>query len=289
MALDSTTATELTAEQVSTVLVKPLEARSTFLSSGVRIVDTAGPLRMPKMGGATQPQWHGQNEQITEVDPDFDEITLLPSTMKSVKTLTRFSNELTRQSVVALDEALKARLVKDVADTIDAQLLGAGGDGITKPRGIFGYAGTQSVAVGGALTLDHLIEAEGKALAADVNGDALKWVMTPREFTKLRQVKDGAQRYQLQPDPTKAGAFTLFGHPVIVTSRVPDTTGATPTARVGLVDFSQIVVARDVAPSVKILDQTFGDFDQQAIRVVARYDAAPLNAEAVIVLSGITV
>lgn len=289
MALDSTNATELTAEQVSTVLVKPLEARSTFLSSGVRIVDTAGPLRMPKMGGATEPQWHGQNEKITEVDPDFDEISLLPSTMKSVKTLTRFSNELARQSVVALDEALKARLVKDVADTIDTQLLSASGDGITKPKGLFAYSGTQSVAVGGSLTLDHLIEAEGKALAADVNADSLKWVMTPREFTALRKIKDGSQRYQLQPDPTRAGGFTLFGHPVIVTNRVPDTTGGTATARVGLVDFSQIVVARDVAPSVKILDQTFGDFDQQAIRVVARYDAAPLNAEAVIVLSGITV
>ena len=56
-----------------------------------------------------------------------------------------------------------------------------------------------------------------------------------------------------------------------------------------LVDFSQIVVARDLAPSVKVLDQTFGDYDQQAIRVVARYDVAPLNDDAVIALTGITV
>lgn len=56
-----------------------------------------------------------------------------------------------------------------------------------------------------------------------------------------------------------------------------------------LVDFSQIAVARDLAPSVRILVETFGAYDQQAIRVVARYDAAPLNAQAVVVLSGITV
>jgi len=55
-----------------------------------------------------------------------------------------------------------------------------------------------------------------------------------------------------------------------------------------LVDFSQIVVARDLAPSVKILDQTYGDYDQQAIRVVARYDVAALNDDAVIKLTGIT-
>ena len=47
-------------------------------------------------------------------------------------------------------------------------------------------------------------------------------------------------------------------------------------------------VARDQAPTVKILDQTYGDYDQMAIRVTARYDAAPLNPEAIVVLRGIT-
>jgi hypothetical protein len=28
------------------------------------------------------PSWHGENEQIDEVEVDFDELTLLPSTMK---------------------------------------------------------------------------------------------------------------------------------------------------------------------------------------------------------------
>jgi HK97 family phage major capsid protein len=80
MALDSTTnATELTAEQVSTVLVQPLQAQSVFLSAGPRIVDTAGPLRMPMGASAVTPAWYAQNEQITESDPGFDELSLLPS------------------------------------------------------------------------------------------------------------------------------------------------------------------------------------------------------------------
>ena len=89
--------------------------------------------------------------------------------MKSIKTLTRYSNELARQSVIALDAALKERLVKDVADTLDAQLFSACGDGITKPKGLFAYAGVQNVAVAGALTLDHLLDAQGLALAANVD------------------------------------------------------------------------------------------------------------------------
>lgn len=263
MAVSTTTAPELTAEQVQRILVKPLEETSTFLAAGVRIIDTAGPVRLPKLGAATTPGWFAENAQITpESDPDFDEIELLPSTIKSVKTLTRFSNELARQSVIALDAALRERLVKDVADTIDTQFWSASnGSSSTLPKGILNYAG-QTVASVGALTLDHLLDAEALALAANVDPTRLKWAMTTRELTRK---------------------------PVIVTNRIPDTTGSPNTGNIVLADFSQIVVARDMSPSVKVLDQTFGDYDQQALRVVARYDVAPLNDDAVVKLTGITI
>ncbi len=283
MALSTSTATELTAEQVQKVLVAPLAQKSVFLSMpGIQIIDTAGPVRIPKGPSATDPDWYGQNEQIDEVDPDFDEVTLLPSTMKSVKTLTRFSNELARQSVVALDAALRNRLVTDVAAKVDGQLLSATGDGVTIPKGLFAYAG-QTLAVDGALSVDDMIDADALALGADVNLDSLVWVMNPVEFTGLRKIEEGTDsaRKLFQPDATRAGGFTFAGHRAVVSKRVP-------VGTVGLVDFSQIVVARDLAPSVKILDQTFGDFDQQAIRVVARYDAAPVNDDAVIALTGVT-
>ena len=292
MAVSTSSAPELTAEQVQKVLVQPLEAQSVFLAAGPRIIDTAGPLRLPKMGPATAPAFFAENAQITpEIDPTFDEIELLPSSMKSVKTLTRFSNELARQSVIALDQALRERLVKDVADTLDKQFLGASnGASGTVPEGLFNYAG-QSLTAIGALTLDDLLDAEALALAANVDPNKLKWVMTSREFIALRKVKAGTglNNYVLQPDATKSGAYSLFGKPVIVTNHLTDTTGTPNTGNMALVDFSQIVVARDLAPSVKILDQTFGDYDQQAIRVVARYDAKPLNDDAVIKLTGITI
>lgn len=103
--------------------------------------------------------------------------------------------------------------------------------------------------------------------------------------------KDLEDRYLIEPDVHVAGQYRLFGVPVLVTNRIPDDAKVpeTPTGRAALVDFSQIVVARDVAPSVKVLDQTFGDYDQQAIRVVYRLDAAPVNPVAVIVLTGLTI
>ncbi len=100
MALSIATAPELTAEQVQRILVQPLEQASAFLAAGPRLFDPAGPLRIPKLGGpVTDPGWTGENELIPERDVTFDEVSLLPSTMKSVKILTRFSNELARQSV----------------------------------------------------------------------------------------------------------------------------------------------------------------------------------------------
>ena len=285
MANSTATAPELTAEQVMTVLTRPLECASQFLAAGPRIFDTDGsPVRIPSLPTSVEDalEWVGENEEIPEVvDVDFGETTLLPSSMQSIKTITRYSNELARQSVVSLDQALRDRLVFDVAAKLDGQLFsdsdGAAG---TVPRGLFDYAG-QSVPVGGALGLDDILTAQGLALGSCASLEQMKLVIRPEQLMELRGIKDGDNRYMLQPDATMAGGFRILGVPVIVSPRVPAGSAA-------LVDFSQIAVARDLAPSVKILTERYADFDQQAIRVVARYDAGPLNAEAVVKLTGIT-
>lgn len=283
MAVSTDTASELTREQVSAILTRPLEARSVFLAAGPTIFDTDGsPVRVPGLPAseADSLEWVGENEQIPEVDPDFTETTLLPSTMQSVKVITRYSNELARQSVVALDAALRDRLVSDVAAKIDGQLLSAAGDGVTIPRGLFAYAGTQTVTVAGPLTLDAILDAQGMALGANVEASRLRLVLRPADYMALRGATDGDGRYMLQPDATAGAVASVLGVPVLISARVPE-------GRAALVDFSQIAVARDLAPSVKILTERYADFDQQAIRVVARYDAAPLNPAAVVTFDGI--
>lgn len=277
MAVSTTTAPELTQEQVQKILVQPLEAQSIFLASGPRIFDTNGSaVRIPKLGAATAPAWHGQNELIGEVDPTFDEVLLLPDTMKSVKVITRFSNELARQSIVALDTALQDRLVTDVAATIDTAFFGSTGDGITTPQGMLAWAGTQSVdATTTALDLDMLLDAWGLALSANVDVTKLQWFMRPENFIALRKVKDLQDRYLLQSDPTEDGVFRLWGSKVNITKRID-------AGNVALADMSQVAVARDMAPSVKLLTERYADYDQQALRVIARYDVKPLNAEAVV-------
>ena len=284
MAASTATTPELTQEQVQKILVEPLETASVFLAAGPQVFDTDGsPVRVPSLNGATAPSWVGENEQIPEVDADFGEIVLLPSTIKSLKSLTRFSNELARQSVIALDAALQARMVKDVASTLDSAFIAGDGkaDGTTAgtaPLGLVNQSGVQTVA-SAPDNLDAIVDAWGALLGVGANVRAAKWLINPTDFVTLRKIKQstGSNGYVLTPDPTQDGVFRLFGAPVSVSKHVPAGTSA-------LVDFSQIAVARDQAPSVKILDQTFGDYDQMAIRVTARYDAAPLNPEAVVVV-----
>lgn len=283
MAQDTQNTSELTQEEVARILTAPLEQESVFLSVAQNIYDTAGPLRIPSLpdSKATALAFVGENEKIPEQDYDFGEVQLMPSTMKSVKVLTKFSNELARQSVVALDAALQARLVADVAAKVDAQFLSASGDGTTTPKGLFAWTGTQKVTVKGALTVDGLLQAQGLALAAHVNPDALTLFIRPEDYMAIRGQKDGDGRYLLQPDAQAGGlVIPVLGASVKVTDHVP-------SGRAALVDMSKVAVARDAAPAVKLLDQTFGDYDQQAIRVVTRMDAAPLKPSAVVTFSGL--
>ena len=283
MASDTTTAAALTAEQVSTILTKPLEQRSIFLAAGPTIFDTNGsPVRIPAMPASEQDelQWVGENELIPEVDPDFGETELLPSTMKSVKTITRYSNELARQSIVSLDKVLQDRLVADVAGKLDAQFLSAEGDGITTPRGLFAYEGVEDVAVSGEFNVDTLLAAQGVALEANVDLTRLALFVRPGDLMALRGLKDNDGRYLLQWDATEAGGYRILGMNALVSAHVPE-------GRAAIADMSQIAVARDLAPTVKILTERYADYDQQAIRVVARYDAGPLNPAGIVTMSGI--
>ena len=278
----------LTTEQVQRILIKPLEMASVFLAAGPRIFDVTadGKVRIPRLVSMTAPAWVGENALIPEVDATFGEVTLLDTTV-SLKSITRFSNELARSSVVALDAALRDKMVLDVAAKIDQAFFnGAGG---TEPLGLLNYAGGQSVAASGVLSLDKLLDADELTYTANADTSRLRWVMPSRTFVSLRKLKDSQGLYSLQPDVTADAIFRLFGIPVLVTNRIPINGGAgTNEGSVVLANCSQIAVARDLAPSVKLLDQTFAEFDQQAIRVVARYDAALLNPAAVVVLRGVT-
>lgn len=284
MALNTDDATELTREQVAGILTKPLEAASVFLAAGPRVFDTTGPLRVPGLPGPGDPadlEWVGESEPIPEWDTEFSEVQLLPSTMKSLKVLTRYSNELARQSIVSLEQTLRDRLVADVAAKLDKQFLSDSGDGVTTPRGLFAYEGVTDTAVDGPITPDVILEAQGLAMGRYLNPGSMTLFMRPEDYVAMRGIKDNDGRYLVAPDVSGTGLVVpVLGASVTLTARIPE-------GRAALVDMSRIAVARDLAPTVKVLTERYADYDQQAIRVVTRYDAKPLDESAVLTLSGV--
>ena len=292
MALSTAASSVLSAEQIRNIVTVPLQKKSIFLSSGVTIIDTHGPVRIPTYTAQTSPSWHGENELIDEVEPTFSEVLLLSPSIESIKSLHRFSNEMGRQAVGDAITAIQNRMIEDIAGKFDDTFLAGNGAVVsghrTQPLGVLNYSGVQSMAAVGVPTLDDLHDAEGLALGAEVDPNALKWIMHSRDFVFLRKIKDTSGRYIVQPDVTQSGAYQLLGHQVIVTNRVPVNGGTgTNESSIVLADMSKIAVARDMNPTLTLLDQTFGDYDQQAIRVVARYDAAPVNPEAIVILRGV--
>lgn len=391
---------QLTREQVESILIQPLVQRNTFLAAGPRIFDSDGSqIRIPKLSTTTPPGWHGENEKIQEADADFGSIVLLAPQIKSVKVIVRLSNEILRQSVIALEAALRDRLTYDVSKVLDAVFFAGDGaadaNGNKIPLGMSNWTSAnevQTIAItggptGGSFTLtwqnhttaplsfdataaqvraalealvpvapgdvvtaggplpatpvtvtftgnyastdvrpmvpahnltgganptvsvtettkgkdgaqiidaagttpdvDDLHDMVGLALAAYAEPN--RWFCTPRVLTYLRKLKDGFGRYLLEPDPKAPNAWVLLGIPVSVTNHTAPDGAVTGPSSLILTDMNQIAIGRDLEANVRILDQTFGDYDQTAIRVVTRYDVAPLNGRATVIMQNAAV
>ncbi|MCI4675295.1 phage major capsid protein [Candidatus Mycolicibacterium alkanivorans] len=158
MAETTSTAPELLAEQVASLLVQPLEAASVVLSSGPRIFDTAGVLRVPKIAGSDPVNYVAEAGLIDSTHSTaFDEVVLMPTERKSIKVIERYTRELVRQSVVGIDSVLQNRLVKVVSDQLDQALLtGAGTD--TSEQQVITVNGTPT---GGTFTVSYRGVASG--------------------------------------------------------------------------------------------------------------------------------
>lgn len=288
MALSMKNSPELTQEEVYASLIQPLTAASVVLSAGPRIIDspTGDPLRIPKLVDGANAGWYAENEAIGESDPDFSELTLLPTNLKSVKVIHRFSNELARHSVVPIGSQLQAALVRNVASVLDtAFLVGAGTVDGNSNKIVTGLANQSGIQTGtldvtsAANLLSTSVEAVGLFADEEITdlSNAVYYV-NPTDYRKVLTVKDADGRSILVPDLQRAGVYSLNGIRVVPTTKLTAGTAL-------LVDMNQVVVGRDLAPTVKFLDERYADYDQLAIRVTARMDIGLLHPEGVIKLT----
>ncbi len=279
---------ELLAEQVAAILIAPLEATSVVMRTGMRVFTAGGqPIRVPKLidfsvlSGAsttgaspTYGAWRGENELIGEDEPDFDELVLLPSSLRSIKIIHRISAELARHSVIDITNAIRDALVRRVALEWDHVAIRGDGSQNT-PVGLLHMVGRQTASK--AWSVDSIHDTVGLLLAA--NASPGRWIMHPSNFVNARKFKsETTGQYLLQPDPQEGNAYRLAGYPVLVTTLMP-------TNRVLLLDPSAVAIGRDLDTSVVIDSSRYLDYDQVALRVVLRMDIGALLPSAIVDLT----
>jgi HK97 family phage major capsid protein len=257
-----------------------LRQASTFLAAGPRIYDTAAPLRLPRISADASVGFVAEGATIPTDDVDFDEITLMPSDRTSLKVITKFTNEMLRQSVLGLDQALRTALVSAVATQLDsAMYTGAGtSNSIT---GLINQSGVQTSATFDKADLSTLLDGIELLYAQNVTPSRI--VLNPSDWVAFRKIVRGTgdAAYVLDPDAHADSALQLFGVPLTVTNHVPAGTAI-------VADFNHVVVARDVDASVYLISDLYAAEDSQGIRVVTRYDLGVDRPEAVVVLTTAT-
>ncbi|TXI61976.1 phage major capsid protein [Mycolicibacterium mageritense] len=277
MALGTGDIAELLNDQVSSLLVQPLEAQSVVLSSGVRIFDSAGVLRVPKLTGSSAIGFVAENDAIPDThSTTFDEVVLMPTERSSLKVIERFSRESVRQSVIGLDAVLKARLVKVVGDALDNALL-AGAGTSNSIKGIINQTGVETGDFDAA-DPDTILDGIAALNANEVTPNRI--FVSGADFSALRKIKEAtaSKRYLLQPDPSREAGQMLFNVPITVTNKLA-------AGKAIIADMSTVAVVRDTAPSITVLSERYAEYDQLGLRVTTRYDLGLLQPEAVAVLT----
>ena len=109
------------------------------------------------------------------------------------------------------------------------------------------------------------------------------WLVNQSGFNYLDTLKDSEGRYLLQPNPTAASGFSLFGAPVVMISDavMPNNT-----------DGSFPMIAGDISEAVAVFRRNqvtaqWDKFDQfaQGLSVIVRNDYQPISADAAINVS----
>lgn len=274
MAFDSNNSQSLIEEQVSTMLVEPLEAASVVLAAGPTIFNSSEPLRIPTLDHKFDPAWVGENELIpTEADGiEFGEIMLMPTGRKSIKTIVRVSNELIRMAKQGVSSLLQQRLVKDVRTKLDDALLA--GDGVDNT--ITGLLNQPYDTVPFSLT-DTDVFLDALALLASREVTPNRFIMNGVDFFELRKIKDNNGRRLLQADESGEATYRLHGVPVSVSNKIP-------SGKAVLLNMNDVAVVRDIDPQITILNERYAEYDQVGIRVKVRYDMGLIRQESGLIL-----
>lgn len=261
--LTHATAEPVEPDDLRTVLIEHFREQSVVAASGVPIIPTdSKSVKWPMLTGDVDVAFYDELDEITESDPDLDEFEV---PVKALKALVRGSSEAFEDSDPDLLQLVSDNINIAMALKGDRALLTA--STATEPKGFNGLinvADTQSLAVDGPMSWDHVIKAVGLLVEARVPGPYAV-LMGPRPAVALDLLKedDTSNVYVGRPDGIP---------PVYTTGWLPVTEGEDPepdtTTVVVYAPAQQMIVMRR---QVTIEVDRSQEFSSDAVLVRGRY------------------
>jgi len=255
--LTHATASPVEPDDLRTVLIEHFRESSVVAASGVPIIATdRKSIVFPTLTGDVDVAFYDELEEIAESDPDFGEFEV---PVKSLKALVRMSHEAVEDS--------DPDLLQIVADNLNVAMVLKGdrelvaGNDAKGFKGLLNVTGTQTIAVGGELSWDHVIKAVGLLVESNIPGPYAV-LMGPRPATALALTKEetGSNAYLGRPDGLP---------PIFNTGWLPVSAGVDPATSVIVYAPSQqqIVLRRTVTVEV---DRS-QEFSKDAVLARGRY------------------
>ncbi|MGE2692212.1 phage major capsid protein [Mycolicibacterium pulveris] len=165
-----TTSGVIVQEAVQKILVQPLEQMSTWLSSGVTIVDSSEPVRIPVIEPGTLPTYVAQGDLIPDNAVNWSEVEALPSSLLGIAGWYPISNQAVRSTAVTgLPSVVQQRILTDASNKLDRCFYVGDSDGVSAVQTI-----DTSDATDGTFTLTY----KGQTTAALDHDDAAADIQT---------------------------------------------------------------------------------------------------------------
>jgi HK97 family phage major capsid protein len=215
-------------------------------------------------------EYYEEGADIGETDIKFRQIELVAHKMGRTIPVT---NELMRDSAIALEQTITQMFGEAVAFTEDYYFLN--GDGAGKPLGVLNADAcitTETALTVGAPTKAQLLTMY-KRLMPQSEGSAV-WVIHPMLVDGILQIEGNVLAYL--PNYQGRMEYRLFGAPIIRSEKMPQTFS---TGGLLLADFSQYLVADAGGIEIAVSQHVYFESDQMGLRVTKRHDGQPkLNA-----------
>ncbi len=243
----------------------------------VPVISDSG--QYPKLSSDVAITWgRSENANIDETDPVF---TNLSWTVRNMSAITYLSRELVADGNPGIVETITSLFSEAVAAERDKMIAIGGGSGSIQPEGIYSAAGLSSVAVGGSLSYEALVELKF-ALARKYHRSA-RWVLSSTNLQRITGLTDDNGQPVFRDALVAGETPRILGKEYSVQDDLPD-------SAIFFGDLSQYLwFDREnmVIESTATGGDTFRKH-QVAVKVVERCDGKLALAEAFVKATGIT-